>query len=216
MKTSNTMCLACVSQKGGPGKSTFIRALATAAAKDDMRVKIGDLDVQQGTTTEWHRIRLQKELSPVGSVEYFRTAEEAFNSVDNIDMLLLDGPARASKQTTQIAQYSDLVIQPTGPSLDDLKPAVLLFHELFKKKIPKERLLFVLSRIGTEAEYNDAYEYLSLTGYNVLDCCLFEKPAYRQAQNNGLSILETRFPHLNKQAEKVIDKIIERLSQNYG
>lgn len=205
-----TIVISCVSQKGGTGKSTLVRAAAKAAFDDNMKVKIGDLDVQQGTTMEWHRIRLDNGFKPVGSIELFRTSKEALNSIDNeTDLLLLDGPARASKATLEIAQASHLIIQPTGPSLDDLKPAVLLFHELVKKSIPKSRLVFILSRIGTEAEFHDAYDYISQTGYHVLDYFIYEKPAYRQAQNLGLTILETRYPHLNKIALKVINSLID-------
>jgi chromosome partitioning protein len=208
----DTIVMACVSQKGGTGKSTLIRATAKAAANDDMKVKIADLDVQQGTITEWHRIRLERKISPIGSVELFGSAKDAIDSVDsNTDLLLLDGPARASKQTLDIAQASHLVIQPAGPSLDDMKPAVLLFHELVKKKIPKNRLVMVLTRVGTEPEFKDAYDYISQAGYRVLNEYLFEKPAYRQAQNAGLTILETRFHHLNKAAENVINALIEIL-----
>jgi chromosome partitioning protein len=206
---NDTIVMSYVSQKGGTGKSTFVRATARAAADDDMKVKIGDLDIRQGTTIEWYRTRLAKSFKPVGSVEFFGSAKDALNSVNSeTDLLLLDGPARASKETLEIAQASHLVIQPTGPSLDDLKPSVLLFHELVKKGIPKDRLVMVLNRVGTEAEFKDAYDYISQSGYQALDEFIFEKPAYRQAQNIGLTILETRFTHLNQSAVKVINALI--------
>ena len=40
--------VAFVSQKGGVGKSTLSRGLAREAAKNGLRVKIADLDIQQG------------------------------------------------------------------------------------------------------------------------------------------------------------------------
>lgn len=209
---ADTIVMSCVSQKGGTGKSTLVRAAAKAAYDDNMKVKIGDLDIQQGTTMEWHRIRLDNGFNPVGSIELFRTAKEAFVSLNNeTDLLLLDGPARASKATLEISKASQLVIQPTGPSLDDLKPAVLLFHELVKKGIPKNRLVFILSRVGTDAEFKDAYDYITKSGYQALEDFIYEKPAYRQAQNVGLTILETRYSHLNKSAEKVINALIDIL-----
>lgn len=106
---------------------------------------------------------------------------------------------------------SDLVVQPTGASLDDLEPAILVFHELVKKGILKDRLLFALNRVGTEAEYQDCLEYLSQTGYKALDGCIFEKPAYRQAQNSGFSILETRYGSLNARADQLIQSLVDSL-----
>jgi chromosome partitioning protein len=39
------------------------------------------------------------------------------------------------------------VVQPTGPSADDLRPAVLTFHELVRAGVPAERLTFAICRI---------------------------------------------------------------------
>ncbi|MBD4961076.1 AAA family ATPase, partial [Xanthomonas citri pv. citri] len=52
--------VAFISQKGGVGKSTLSRALAREAAAGGLRVKIADLDTQQGTSIDWHRLRLSQ------------------------------------------------------------------------------------------------------------------------------------------------------------
>lgn len=69
--------VAFVSQKGGVGKSTLARGLAREAAIAGMRVKLCDLDTQQGTATEWRRRRLDAGAEPVVSVEGFKTAQQA-------------------------------------------------------------------------------------------------------------------------------------------
>src|SRR3954468_13184942 len=94
--------IAFVSQKGGVGKSTLSRALAREVACDGVSVKIADLDVQQGTTANWHRRRLAMSIEPVIAVEAFRTAAQALKAGNNFDLLLLDGPARASAATLEI------------------------------------------------------------------------------------------------------------------
>lgn len=203
--------VAVVSQKGGVGKSTLVRALFQQAAQSDLSVKIADLDTQQGTASNWHRNRLNRGHSPVGSVEVFRTAREAMRHADSYDLLILDGAPRASTATLEVAREADLVIQPTGASLDDLEPAVLLFHELAKAGISKSSLAFALSRIGTEAEAKEAAEYIEEAGYSVLGGVLYERPSYRQAQNEGLAITETRYKSLNARAEKLIESITNRL-----
>ncbi len=200
-----TFIVSIVSQKGGVGKSTFTRALAQKGEQSGLSVKVADLDTQQGTVSDWHRSRLDKGHSPVGSVEVFKTAKQAFRDADNYDLLIFDGAARASKGTQEISQQADLIIQPTGAGIDDLKPAVLLFHELVKSGIEKKKLVFALNHIGTEAEAEEARAYLTESGYTVLDGYLSEKPAYRQAQNAGLSVAETRYKTLNAKADALIE-----------
>ena len=203
--------VAVVSQKGGVGKSTLVRALSQQACQSSLSVKIADLDTQQGTASNWHRNRLHRGRPPVGSVEVFRTAREAIAQADSYDLLILDGAPRASTATLEVAQGADLVIQPTGASLDDLEPAVLLFHELARAGVARERLVFALCRIGTEAEAKEAVEYIEEAGYRVLEGVLYERPAYRQAQNEGLAITETRYKSLNARAERLIEAITNRL-----
>ena len=206
-----TICISFISQKGGVGKSTLVRALAREANEQGLMVKVADLDTQQGTVVNWHRRRLNSNHNPIGSVESFKTAEQALQSINGYDLLIIDGPARASKATLDIARQSDLVIQPTGASMDDLEPAILLFHELFKAGIPKSKLSFALSRIGTDSELTACREYLNQTGYNILGGCIFEKPAYRQTQNVGLSITETSYQSLNKKADELIQSIVDAI-----
>ena len=73
--------VAFVSQKGGVGKSTLARALAREAAAGGLRVKVADLDTQQGTSVDWHRQRLQAGIEPAVSVEAFATAAQALEGV---------------------------------------------------------------------------------------------------------------------------------------
>jgi chromosome partitioning protein len=88
----------------------------------------------------------------------------------------------------------------------------MLIHELVKEKVSRERLVFALCRVGTQAEMQDCRDYLTQTGYRVLDGGLFEKPAYRQAQNEGLAITETRYKSLNSAADALIESIANTLT----
>lgn len=204
--------VAFVSQKGGVGKSTLARALAREAAAGGLRVKIADLDTQQGTSVDWHRLRLSQGIEPVVSAEAFATAAQALESAQGYDLLIIDGPARTSSATLDIARAADLVVQPSGASRDDLIPAVREFHALTKAGIPSERLAFALNRIGTPAEEVAARVYLQQAGYTVLDGSLRDRPAYRQAQNIGHSVTETRFSGLNERADTLIQSLIDRVA----
>ena len=206
--------VAFVSQKGGVGKSTLSRALAREAAAGGLRVKVADLDTQQGTSVDWHRQRLNASIEPVVSVEAFATAAQALGVANGFDILILDGPARTSQATLEIARAANMVVQPTGASLDDLRPAVREFHALVKAGVPPARLAFALNRIGTPAEEAETRAYLAEAGYAVLDGCLLERPAYRQAQNAGHAITETRYVALNERADTLIQSLIDRVTNN--
>ena len=161
--------VAFVSQKGGVGKSTLSRGLAREAAKAGLRVKIADLDTQQGTSVAWQRRRLADGIEPRVWVESFATAEQALEEATRFDLLIIDAPARASKGTEQIARAASLIIQPTDPCLDDLEPAVKVFHELAKAGISKQKLAFAINKVLTPSEETSARSYLTEAGYAVLD-----------------------------------------------
>jgi chromosome partitioning protein len=205
---SGATVIAFVSQKGGVGKSTLSRGLAREAAKSGLAVKIADLDTQQGTSVEWHRRRLDEGVEPIISVEGFKTADQALVQIDRYDLLIIDAPARASEGTQKIAQRAALVVQPTNPALDDLGPAVRLFHELIKAGIPKKRLVFAINHVLTDAEEVAAREYLNEAGYEVLHGYLPSKTSYRDAQNHGRSVTETRYDALNTKADALIQSLI--------
>jgi chromosome partitioning protein len=205
---AGTPVIAFVSQKGGVGKSTLSRGLAREVAKGGLNVKIADLDTQQGTSVEWHRRRLGEGVEPLISVEAYRTADQALAQADRYDVLIIDAPARASEGTQKIAERASLVVQPTNPALDDLGPAVRLFHELTKAGIPKDRLVFAINHVLTDAEEEAARAFLMEAGYAVLKGYLPSKTSYRDAQNHGRSVTETRHGGLNAKADDLIQSLI--------
>jgi len=107
-----------ISQKGGVGKSTLARALAREAAAGGLTVKLADLDVQQATSVNWHRRRLDHGIEPRISVEAYKTAAQAIGAGQSFDMLVVDGPGRSSRGSLDIARSADLVVQPTGGGVD--------------------------------------------------------------------------------------------------
>ncbi len=74
---SMTTVVAFISQKGGVGKSTLARALAREAVISGLKVKIADLDPDQATIVDWHKVRTQRAIEPVLSVELFRNVAQA-------------------------------------------------------------------------------------------------------------------------------------------
>src|SRR3954447_8898247 len=140
--------IAFISQKGGVGKSTLARALAVEASHKKLHVLLADCDPQQATSYHWLQIRQKSKFK----VEIFPTAQQALREAPKYDLLIIDGPARTSHATLEIAQKADLVIQPTGASRDDLVPAVKEFNALVKAGVNKKKLIFVLTRLSTPKE----------------------------------------------------------------
>jgi chromosome partitioning protein len=204
-----------ISQKGGVGKSTLARALAAVAAHV-FRVRLADLDVKQATVTEWQKARTASPAHPGCEVVAYENVEEALSASEDIDLLIFDAPAGASRQTLELADVSDLVVQPTGASGDDLRPAVLLFHELVKAAVPPERLHLAICRTMSDAEEAAARGYLQSAGYAVLPGSIPERQMYRQAQNRGAAITETPVRSLNERATALMDGLVTEITRAIG
>jgi len=203
-----------VSQKGGVYKSTLARLLAREFAAQYWNVKIADLDISQGTCFQWRARRLEHQIEPDVSVEQFGSVDKALRIADQYDMLIFDGAPHSSSATRAIALASDLTVIPTGLAVDDLQPAVTLAHDLVKNGVAKNKLVFVLCRVGDSAnEIEDARVYLNEAGYDVLAGALPEKVAYRRASDEGRALTETRFPSLNERAEEVAQGMVDKISQ---
>lgn len=201
-----------ISQKGGVGKSTLARALA-AVASHVLHVRLADLDVKQATASEWHKARKANPADPGWEVVGYDSVEDALAASHDVDLLICDAPAGATRETLELAEASDIVVQPTGASADDLRPAVLLFHELVKAGIPTDRLLLAICRTMSDAEEAAARGYVQPTGYAVLPGSIPERQSYREAQNRGAAITETRFRHLNARADALMESLLKEITR---
>lgn len=209
-----SLFIGMISQKGGVAKSTLARLVAREYANAGWNVKIADLDVSQGTSFNWQARRLQNGLEPVIPVERFGTVEQALKIGSQYDLVILDGPPHSTSGTLKIAQSAELSILPTGLSLDDLEPSVLLAHELVKKGVPRGKIAFALCRVGdSESEIQEARDYLEQAGYAVLAGEIPEKTAYRRASDEGRALTETRFASLNVRSDALAQSIVDHVSK---
>ncbi len=204
--------IAFVSQKGGVGKSTLARALAAVCAHAGLKVMLADLDPQQLTLMHWQKARTQNSVSPQIVVAAFDSADEAIEHAADCDLLILDTPAGASESTLEIARLSHLVVLPAGPSLDDLHPTVLLFHELTDAGIPKSRLVAALCRVLDDSEEEAARVYVQAAGYEVLEGFIPESSAYRSAHNHGRSLIETDKQSFNDRADALLEALLTKVA----
>jgi chromosome partitioning protein len=202
--------VAFVSQKGGVGKSTLARALATFAVAQGLRTKLADLDVQQKTVTVWQNNRAGHRLTPTIDVEAFDAAKAAVAGAENCDLLVMDTAGKVVEDTTEVAQYANLLVQPTSPSSDDLHISVLLFLAMERISIPRERLAFALCRTLSRQEEKGARAYLENFGYRVLEGAISEDLAYRDAMKVGRSIGESGRKKLDRRAHDVMADILRQ------
>lgn len=209
-----TVFIGVISQKGGVGKSTICRLIATLYASNGWNVKIADLDTKQGTCTEWKRIRDHAGIDPIISVETFRSVEQVKKIANTHDMIIFDGAPHSSKQTLDVVQASNLIILPTGPALDDLRPTVLLAHELTDNGIQPSQMFFALCRVGdSTAEIEEARSYISHAGYQVLNGEIAERVGYRRASDRGYSVLEVPIKSLKEKVEPIAKNIADQISK---
>ena len=204
--------IAFVSQKGGVGKSTLARALAAVCAHAGLDVVLADLDPRQQTLVQWQKARTEHRVSPRVSVEPFDDAAAAAERASASDLLILDTPGGVNDDKLAVACMAHLVVQPTGPSLDDLHPSVLLFHELMEAGIPKSRLVVALCRVLDAEEEAAARAYLEESGYEVLEGSIPESITYRVAHNRGRSLTETDEQSFNDRADALIEALLTKVA----
>lgn len=206
--------IATVSQKGGVGKSTIARLLACEFVNGGFRTKIADLDTQQQTCTHWAGRRAENGVMPEIQVQSFASVKTALDEKARFDALVVDGKPNASEQTIEIAKASDLVVIPTGQTVDDLHPGVVLAHSLRKKDILPDKIVFAMFKTtGSERENEAARQYLNQAGYIVLDGDVSVSTAYGTASDMGKSITETSFSTLNERAAKLAQSVIDKMAE---
>jgi len=205
--------LGVLSQKGGVGKSTIARFMAVEYARNQWDVKIADMDLSQGTVTEWNRIRMGNGVEPKIAVEQFMTVKDAVKQNNYHDLLIFDGEPHSTKKTLEIAQESDFMILPTGVTVDDLMPTIKLAHELKKNGIDRKKIGIALSRVGdSQGEIEGAKDYIEEAGYHFLGV-IPEKVSIGQAHDTGRAANETLFKTVNQAIDSFVQSIVDRLGQ---
>ena len=206
-----TYVIGMISQKGGVGKSTLARMMAREFAEGGLTAKIADLDTQQQTCTQWAGRRAEAALAPEVPVQPYASVASALKDAAHVDAMILDGKPNASQQTVEIAQAADLCVIPTGPTVDDLHPGVVLAHSLRKKGVGS--IVFAMVKTtASSRETEAARAYLAHAGYEVLAGEVPVSTAYGQASDAGRAITETAFRSLNARASELAQSVVDRMA----
>jgi len=203
-----------LSQKGGVGKSTIARLIGVEYARMNHKVLIADMDNSQSTCYEWNLQRGNTNIEPIIDARKYDEVNQAISDSKNHDILIFDGAPHATRVTKQIAEVSNLILLPTGSSLEDLKPQIRLAHGLISSDIPKDKIAFILSKINSsDSELEDVRDYISNSGYHIFKEFIPEKIAFRQAIAEGKMITETKYNTLNQRCLELFNSISKKIEK---
>ncbi|MFT5716334.1 MAG: chromosome partitioning protein [Oleiphilaceae bacterium] len=208
------MILSFLGQKGGSGKSTFTRATAVEYVKNGWSVHVADLDERQGSTFKWSIRRAEAELKPEVEVSIYLTEKTALKAAAMCDLLIVDGKPYSSKQTLKIAEASNLIVIPTGTTIDDLEPSLELGRELVQAKIPKDKIVFIVNKAASVAEAKEAIDTIREWGFTTTDLYLDYKAGYGKAMDAGLGLTEARWVSIAEKSDQIISWVGEKLMEN--
>lgn len=204
------LTIACLSQKGGVGKSTLARLIARTYAAADWKVKIADFNVKQKTSVDWAALRMAQAVQPEIAAEPYTDVTRALKSTES-DLIVFDGRPESDTQTIRLAQEASLIVIPCGISADDLVPQIRFAQELRSRGIRMEKCVFVLNKTtDSSAGVTDAKNYIAAAGFPTLSTALPMKTAYVNAMNLGRCVAETEYLTLNQKAEQLAAEIVDR------
>ncbi len=210
-----TKKIAFVSQVGDAMKSSLAAAVGTEAVLQGVDTAIIDLDREHRTLSDWAKGREDLAHSyPMVPVFGVDNAAQAVTHDRGESLIIFDCPSRATQATVKIAQDSDLIVQPIlAGSLKHAKLAHETFTELAGKGIDPARMIYVLTRFQTLKQCNDTREFIDMVDIKgqtikVLESAIAEKPSYRQAISQGLTITEASHLGLRESAKTCVSDLL--------
>ncbi len=199
-----------MNSKGGTGKSVLARAYAVEAARAGASVVIADLDDVQRTSKHWADHRKANGLKPEIRVEV-ATPRVAYDMADRSDVLVIDTPGWADRETLKMARWSTFCVIPSRANrMDDLSETVRLLHALKANGIEDWRCGVALNALRAASaveDDRDAREYLTEVGFKALPGFVRDLRDYEIALLQGKAITETGQKPLDDEAFVLVNGI---------
>ena len=206
------LIIACLSQKGGVGKSTLARLIARTYAVAGWSVFIADFNLTQLTSAKWCKIRKSAGILPEIKSEAYH--QPTALPREDYNLVVADGRPDSVQSSLDIALRSNVIVVPTGLSLDDLEPQLAFAKELVAKGVKQEKIIFVLSKItDSKIAISEAREYLS--EFRVASQNLTLKHSYQKSQNHGYALSEVQglnTARLEEVADLVASEIVNMVN----
>jgi chromosome partitioning protein len=202
-----------LSQKGGSGKSTLCRLALVEFSRSGWNVIAADMDESQSSIFSWNARRSNNKILPEVEVIKCGAVKTALRSKSMADLLLIDGKPFADVQTLEIAKNSDLIVIPTGVTLDDLEPSLNLGRRLINSGIDVKKLLFVPMKSPSDSETRSTISSIEGWGFKSASVALEFKSSYGRAMDDGYSVSEVKFERLKGIADQIVEQIANKLTE---
>ncbi len=210
-RTQPTTIVSFIGQKGGVGKSTLARLIAVGAAHRGRKVLLADFDLEQLTCVEWNALRQRNGIEPEIDARTMKGLKKLRNADHAADFIVVDTRGLADSLTKEVAEESDVVFLPTGPSADDLRPTLALARKLAKGGADG-RLVVVLSKVGrSETQLQKAISAIEDAGFEALDAHWPQRDGFQADLDMGRAGREARNPHLHDAAMAVERSMMKRV-----
>lgn len=196
------MVISVTNLKGGVGKSTISRNLATFFAAKEIKVCIIDTDIQQRTTCDWVERRAESASTapyiavfPMVSVQTL--PRDIQNHIDNgYQIIIVDGVPQLDVVATKTILVSDLLLIPLTPSIDDVKSFERFLSryedvKAHRDSIPAYLVLNKFSgRNNEDLEMQEALSLFSEYGIGQLKSTIASRVAHARSSKYGLTAYE--------------------------
>ncbi|MGN7869992.1 nucleotide-binding protein [Paracoccus sp. 22332] len=192
--------IAVINRKGGCGKSTLVRGLASAAIVRGERVTIFDTDSSKGCYGWMMAAKQLGNWNDRADVIHTFDPDEITATIEAINaepahdhLVLIDTYGGASEALDDVVLQSDLVVAPIRPGRNDFTETMetLIWHERLKGRVrnpdgvPEYRV--VINGVSAEPsaiERETIQEILA--SMPVIEEPIMERKAYKQVDGEGL------------------------------
>lgn len=184
--------IAIAMNKGGVGKSTLTRCIATAAAQDGLNVLALDMDTQQ-TTTQWGRRRAGRDrLLPLVrfTTENDLTDELAKAQAAGCDLAVIDTPPARSSEAPAAVECADLVIIPCTADIEAFEQ-IARTARLARTTGKPALAVLNLATPNSRSEVEATREVFEAVGLQMAPTVIHRLKIHRDASREGLTPQET-------------------------
>ena len=166
--------LVVANTKGGVGKSTTARNLATIAAADGFRVATVDLDTQR-TLSQWSDRRPQ-EAGHIPNFTGYMSDVQELDTITGFDVVIIDTPPLVTTTESDhkdqrsermnglaaIVRLADFILVPTGQQIEDISATTAFMKVLTSRGVRARSFLNGTSRRANS--FNEARRKLTIAG----------------------------------------------------
>lgn len=179
--------------KGGVGKTTLVKMLATTAAADGLAVMILDMDTQQNSVS-WRKRRDLQQNDPLPLAK-FTTEKDLQDELERAekagcDLVLIDTPPGRSTEAMAACDAADLILIPFWNDQDAYEGVTKT--ALMAKRLGKEAIgILNFATPNSKSHEETAREVLKAIGIPMAPVALHRYDVHRLANIKGLTAQES-------------------------